>query len=1020
MTFKRPFARPINMSRIRLPVPLFTLSLLFFAVLFTSSPGQEKPAPARQKPAAEKLRLEKLVKELGHKSWKRREAAQKELIKAGNEALPLLKKYSSSTDIELARRSRILREKLDPMIFTFQLLEIRLGDQPEILTQYTGKGKNRRAIKLSGKKPKGRNLSSYVISWESNEPGKYQVQVREGASQTNPGIVLDTPLPTSPALSTLKLAEEVRYEHRGVVTSRERFPLARILHQQHQRLSESGETRKTVFSLDLLHRLLFEQAHSDDLSERIEALSLLVELAPAEARTTFLGALKQPETSSLGALGLAALGEASAPELLVKILEEPASQAGGGPPGKPAGKGPDSRLDAAVALSRIGDLRGVGYLLRKLNERDLVQLFRIISTLADLAPKIALKPELREQFLRLALRDDTITQAPWSFYHYEAQYFFVRAIEILDPENEEHRALAANARDVFEGLALGQYGTTSIPLGATFPLWRKVHRIAAGRAQNTPSAEEQKEELAFIEKILSKVESSTGLGEVMGRVKSYFSGASLPDPFLSLVMKNLIRCGAKGEETLRYAALRGAKDLSSAILLSSGQLKPLLETMAELYEDKANAKAGASLSSTSNLVLPELRRLSGLPLKQSAGSGRRADLAKLRKWLQDEAEVSKREKIHLEKQAQAGGVKLTCYDFLLRIKANPESEASFKLLDGHRHLIEANRPLSYQNRWGERREIRLNTPGGARRPAGTSQVPVTYRLNSFNSISEGSPTFISSVRSDSGIKWYEIARNEARARYISPADSTRDQRLILVIPQEEEPPAPGNTDGPGEKTDETVETLWKQFLQRHFLKAEENPTARFRSSFLRVQRQLRLQEGIAVLKKWQEKNPAVDLAELLHQLGDPSGLEHLTKLMSSSTDTIRIQAGRALCAAGDAAGTDYLLGLAVTNKTAFASNSYNILASFEKYIEKRGIQDERSVKILTLVLELIDLTRYQSSGFRVIKQAAGQDFGYYTSGISGRTSTGPQLTVTQRRAAAIKAARQWWKDQGGGGDSDRK
>ena len=1011
------------MSRIRLPAPLFTLSLLFFAVLFTSSPGQEKPAPAQQKPAPEKLHLERLVKELGHKSWKRREAAQKELIKAGNEALPLLKKYSSSTDIELARRSRILREKLDPMIFTFQLLEIRLGDQPEILTQYTGKGKNRRAIKLSGKKPKGRNLSSYVISWESNEPGKYQVQVREGASQVNPGIVLDTPLPTSPALSTLKLAEEVRYEHRGVVTSRERFPLARILHQQHQRLSESGETRKTVFSLDLLHRLLFEQAHSDDLSERIEALALLVELAPAEARATFLDALKQPETSSLGALGLAALGEASAPELLVKILEEPASPAGGGPPGKPAGKGPDSRLDAAVALSRIGDLRGVGYLLRKLNERDLVQLFRIISTLADLAPKIALKPELREQFLRLALRDDTITQAPWRFYHYEAQYFFVRAIEILDPENEEHRALAANARGVFEGLALGQYGTTSIPLGAIFPLWQKVHRIAAGRAQNTRSAEEPKEELAFIEKILSKVESSTGLGEIMGRVKSYFSGASIPDPFLILVMKNLVRCGAKGEETLRYAALRGAKDLSSAILLSSGQLKLLLETMAELYEDKANAKAGASLSSTSNLVLPELRRLSGLPLKQSAGSGRRADLAKLRKWLQDETEVSKREKVHLEKQAQAGGTKLTCYEFLLRIKANPESGTAFKLLDGHRHLIEANRPLSYQNRWGERREIRLNTSGGASRPSGTSQVPATYRLNSFNSISEGSPTFISSVRSDSGIKWFEIARTGARARYISPADSTRDQRLILVIPQEEEPPAPENTDGLDEKTDETVETLWKQFLQRHFLKAEENPTARFRSSFLKVQRQLRLPEGISVLKKWQEKNPAVDLAELLHQLGDPSGLEHLTKLMSSSTDTIRIQAGRALCAAGDEAGTDYLLGLAVTNKTAFASNSYNILASFEKYIEKRGVQDERSAKILTLVLGLIDVTRYQSSGFRVIKQAAGQDFGYYTSGISGGTSTGPQLTVTQRRAAAIKAARQWWKDQAGGAgdsDSDRK
>ena len=70
--------------------------------------------------------------------------------------------------------------------------------------------------------------------------------------------------------------------------------------------------------------------------------------------------------------------------------------------------------------------------------------------------------------------------------------------------------------------------------------------------------------------------------------------------------------------------------------------------------------------------------------------------------------------------------------------------------------------------------------------------------------------------------------------------------------------------------------------------------------------------------------------------------------------------------------------------------------------------------ILTLILGLIDATRYQSSGFRIIKQAAGEDFGYYSSTTAQRSVSGlksPQPTFAERRKSAIEASRKWWKER---------
>ena len=992
--------------------PAGTLSLLFAAALLglgsylpivaQTQPGGEK-SPHRQQEAA----LRKLVEDLGHKSWKRREKAQKEIVEAGQAALPLLKKAALSADLEVARRARSLREKLDPLVSDFHLLEIRLGEKPAILAQMKGKGRNRQPIQLRGEKTAERNASSYLISWNTNEPDRFQVQVREGSLRSTTGLTLDTPLATSPSISILKLAEEVRYERREVVTGRTRHPLIKILYQDYHRLSEPPRDQQSPFSLEFVNGFLLKQARSTDTAERIEALKILVQLAPPQARPLFLACLEKPATAALGALGLSAIGDPAAAGHLVKILDTST------PPGQPApgdknkSANSDFKLEAAIELCESGNLAGVDYLMQKLSERDLSVLFRVIATLSDQVSEIAGQPDLRERFLQLALRADTIHQAPWNFYPYETEFFFLKAIELLDPENEKDRKLAADCREVLEGLALGQQGPTSIQLDTVFPLWKKIYRIETASSRDS---DRLSVELPFIEKILPRIESSEGLNEVIRRIKGIYARKALPGPFFDLVLNNLKRCATRGEENLRYAAIRATRELSSTLRLSAGQLAKLVGTLLEIYEGKKTTdKVQASFSSISNLLLPELRRWSGLPLKQSSRAGNKAQIELLGKWLEDGKLVSEREKVLLAKQAESGGKKLTCYDFLLQITSGPDSKPTFKLLDGHRHLVEVNLPLGYENRWGERKELRLNTSTTSARPAGSSSVPASYRLDTFTTVSEGVPTFVSSIRSESGVKWYEISRNEARARYLSKPNLTIDQRLVLILQPATEEVA-GETTAP-------VEDLWQKFLQEHFLKTEGNPSVRFRSAFLRIQRKLGLQGGIPVLKKWFEEKPAVDLAELLSDLDDPAGNEYLQELMKDKTETVRIQAARALCSRGQESAADFLLKFAISEKSSFMRSSYSVLASFQKYIAKRGLEDPRSRKILDLVMELVDQSRYQATSFRVIKEAAGEDFGYYSSSSSGfsagsqGTGRSAQPSLAQRRRKAVEAARAWWKKE---------
>jgi HEAT repeat protein len=80
-------------------VPLFLLLFLLIAELF-GAPGEARlPGPA-----VTKAEIRKLIEQLGHKDYKKRESAQKRLIRIGADVLPVLRRAEENEDPEVRQR----------------------------------------------------------------------------------------------------------------------------------------------------------------------------------------------------------------------------------------------------------------------------------------------------------------------------------------------------------------------------------------------------------------------------------------------------------------------------------------------------------------------------------------------------------------------------------------------------------------------------------------------------------------------------------------------------------------------------------------------------------------------------------------------------------------------------------------------------------------------------------------------------------------------------------------------------
>ncbi len=164
-----------------------------------------------------------------------------------------------------------------------------------------------------------------------------------------------------------------------------------------------------------------------------------------------------------------------------------------------------------------------------------------------------------------------------------------------------------------------------------------------------------------------------------------------------------------------------------------------------------------------------------------------------------------------------------------------------------------------------------------------------------------------------------------------------------------------------------------------------------------------------MLKKWLGTHPSFELAGILRELGDPVGIEYLRTQLESPSTTSRIAAARTLSDSGDPLGMEALLKFSKEHPREFTQSVYTILQSFDKFITTAEESSSTRLRAIDFVFENLHNTRYQTVGFRIVKNLAGNDFGYAQSRIRTKTP-GASGTVTRRvpSTEVIASARKWW------------
>ena len=1034
-------------------------------------------------------KLRTLIRELGHEKWTKRQEAQTRLLEKGESILRLLEDAGDSEDPELSRRARALRERLDPVVGVFDIVEMKLasdapGSTPELVTVARGASPSGKPLRMAGRSLDGSAARRFTLTWRTitaDARDTYDIEVEEGSATSTTKTLLRRPLGTPTAISLLKAGEEVRYVRNDVVITRERHPFLILLRQRfirrlaHEQVTADDEDKRDEALLGELLEALVRQAREQSGPKRAAALDILGRLRVHEYADLFAGALDHEDTRTVAALALMELGpdedRDEVPAHLVSLLGPEKRPLSTTPvlerrvgAGRNSGQGlttspgareeaTSQRLRAAALLANTGNSRGLTYLLEKLESLETGDAFAILATISDLRERIAEEDRLRARLLSGCLHTTAITEAPWTLFPLETEHFYLHALEMLDAEKHDDRQLAAAAVRGFENLAAGHGTTAHVRLASVLPLWRRAARIAfAGRRSRQKTKIDRADEIHFLERALEHVNTSVGISVITSRVQSAHAGHPLPTSFLASLFSALERGIASGESGRSSIARRRAFDLSSNLIISAGQLKTVVKgLLATETASSTTARSKPTTTSTAYSLRVELTRWSGVPLAaRRTRSNEEAGFATIRAWLTDDERILAREAEILAEQRKRRSktTRLIYYDFEIRTSPTPRSgdkkaptgadgaanDNEYEVLSALRAVVRPDVTAVVDDALGLSRDIRVSTPkprSTTSRVARTSKALRRYRVNGATLVTVGlfQTASNTAVQATQGESWYEVSDVEPRARSIRKSGKSKNQRLILVAAGSTEPALdPSTLPRPGPAR---VAAVWQRFLDHHLLKPPDSPSAYFRSSFVRVARMLRDPRSVPTLKQLLETHGGSDIAGLLHELGDPAGLEFLKRQLQSKIVTSKIQAARAITDLGDSSGVITLLELAKSNPAEFARQAYSVLQSFERFVTTQEPDDPVRIRVLDFVFAKLAESRYQTTGFRLVTRIAGTDFGYSqirvptsrstssstprsTSSSTSRSAAARSRTAAELRESrekAVVAARAWWQTE---------
>ena len=158
------------------------MSSLFAMILAASSMGPSSGV------AGADAKMLALVRQLGHKSFAVREAASRELVKAGGMAMPALRDGIKDADAEVAQRCRKLiplAQATERTALLSDLLKEPLGPPPRTLAGAE------RFLKITGDSPKTRQLYAKMLTENHQIIETLEVDPRRGSQLMN-DFVVDT------------------------------------------------------------------------------------------------------------------------------------------------------------------------------------------------------------------------------------------------------------------------------------------------------------------------------------------------------------------------------------------------------------------------------------------------------------------------------------------------------------------------------------------------------------------------------------------------------------------------------------------------------------------------------------------------------------------------------------------------------------------------------------------------------------------------------------------------------------
>jgi hypothetical protein len=400
----------------------------------------------------------------------------------------------------------------------------------------------------------------------------------------------------------------------------------------------------------------------------------------------------------------------------------------------------------------------------------------------------------------------------------------------------------------------------------------------------------------------------------------------------------------------------------------------------------------------------------GIPIRPpdrnagKAAPGRRSfDAAPWKAWLEDGERVAAREDEILggrgRGESEPGTVDLIYYEFDLLLEAEGlqgRSEGpAFEVLDARRLEITSSRPITYEDRWGNRIRLKIDEDGVHQ----ALDRPARFRLNSRPSLFVGLPVLSSVQGRVLSASWHETSDAFFGSFAIQRPGVPAYRTLSYLAYRDASPPLPSEV--------RDARGLWQWFLDHHLLSLPDDAPAQQVNAVLGVVRALRVRECRPLLRKLFERGPTPELARHLQEVGDPSGVEYLRREIESGREDSKLRAALILCELGFDDGARVLIDGAPTRRQIVRRMHYQVINSLEAYLKSpKALPDVRE-EILDFLFGVLDDPSLQPRAFVLIQREVGLDFGF--------TSARGMDDQEKRRAAieeAVKSAREWRASHG--------